>query len=76
MDLKLFWKGLETEQKESLAAGAGTSVGYLNLIFGGHQRPGSDLAKRLEEKIVGLKLAPKGAIPKSKFRPDLWGQAA
>lgn len=74
MDLRKFWAGLEKEKRESLAVRAGTTVGYLKLVFGGHQKPGASLALRLEDSILTLELARADEITKAHFRPDIWDQ--
>lgn len=73
MEKKEFWNGLDKDKREALSTRTKTTVGYLILIFGGHQMAGPGLAKRLEQNILELGFAQEGEITKAQFRPDLWG---
>lgn len=62
---KEFWKALSPEDRESLAAQAETSAGYLRqvLIYG--RKPSAAMAKRLE-------VASAGRLTRKALRPDLF----
>lgn len=64
MDMKTYLKQATPDEREVTASAAGTSVGYLYLIAGGHRRPSTDLTKRLVEAEPKLTL--------SGLRPDIW----
>lgn len=53
------------EQRTEAARRAGTSLGHLWQLAGGHRRASPDLAKRLEA-------ATDGAVTRSDLRPDIW----
>ena len=49
MDCRDFLRATTIEERQRVAALAGTTVGYLKQIAGRHSRPSADLAVRLEE---------------------------
>lgn len=65
MDMKTFLKNAQPEERGRLAELAGTTVGYLYLIGGGHRRPSSKLCKALTAAEPKLTLG--------ELRPDIWG---
>jgi hypothetical protein len=60
MDMKSFVKQTPPDERERVAMLAGTTDAYLQQLAGGHRKPSSALAKRLEEascgKLTRLKL--------------------
>lgn len=56
-------------QRAKAAEKAGTSVGYLYLLAGGHRRASTDLAKKLEK-------ATSKKVTRAELRPDVWGDQA
>jgi hypothetical protein len=69
MKLQTYWRSLDPEGKDAFAKRAGTSVGYLHVLAGNHQRPGPELAKKLVQ-------ASDGKLQLAMLRPDLWGDTA
>lgn len=68
MDMKSLLNELSDTERESLAVSAGTSVGYLWQIAGGHKKPGNKLCEKLVDAEPRLTFA--------ELRPDLWGPQA
>jgi hypothetical protein len=64
MDMRTLLRSIEPTERERLAKRAKTSVGYLNLIAGGHRKPSPKLARKLVQADNRLTLAD--------LRPDLW----
>ena len=52
------------EEREAAATQAGTTVSYFWHLSGGHRKASPELAKKLELAT---------GVPKSEFRPDIWG---
>jgi DNA-binding transcriptional regulator YdaS (Cro superfamily) len=70
MDVKQFIKTFSSDQKgqaqlAAFAKKAGTSVGYLRQLAGGHRKASADMAILLEEKSNGL-------MRREDIRPDYW----
>ncbi|MCE3025758.1 hypothetical protein [Salinicola sp. DM10] len=59
-------KRTTAEERETLAANAGTSVGYIWQLAGGHRKASLGMAKRLQEASFG-ELTIQG------LRPDIFG---
>jgi hypothetical protein len=68
MDMATYLKQAAPEERQALADTAGTSVGYLYLIGGGHRRASPKLCRALHSADARLTLC--------ELRPDIWGQAA
>jgi DNA-binding transcriptional regulator YdaS (Cro superfamily) len=54
MELSDYLRSLKDQQRQALAIAAGTKVGYLYQLAGGHRRPSNDLALRIEEASGGV----------------------
>lgn len=67
MDMKTYLKQAAAAERETLAREAGTTVGYLYLIGGGHRRASSKLSQALAAAEPRLTLG--------ELRPDIWGAA-
>lgn len=70
MNLKQFIKSFPStaagkQQLEKFAAEAGTSVGYLRLIAGGHRRASADMA-------IAIESASGREVTREELRPDYW----
>ena len=53
MDAKTFLKSASMQERERVAADAGTTVAYLWQLAGGHSKPSARLAIRLEAASAG-----------------------
>lgn len=53
--LRAFLRASTPEEREALAAAAGTTLGQLNQLAGGHRSASADLAGRLETGIALLR---------------------
>lgn len=60
-----FWKSLSIDQRESIAARAGTTAEYLRQVLVYERQPSADMAKRLEDATAG-------ALTRRGLRPDLF----
>lgn len=58
-------KKATASERDRVAAAAGTSVGYLYQIAGGHRKPSLELSKKLQA-------ATDGDLTMSGLRPDLY----
>lgn len=67
MELSEYLKSMNQEERANFAKRIGTTLGYLNLIRGGHRRLGPSLAK----KFVS---AAGGKVSLAEIRPDIWGE--
>ena len=65
MNLKDYWQGLTAPKRQDFVKRAGTTVGYMPLLLGGHRQPSPDMAKRLSS-------ASAGEVPLHELRPDIW----
>lgn len=52
-DMKAWLNEASQEERQRVASEAGTSVGYLWLLAGGHRNPSEDLAFRLHQATQG-----------------------
>lgn len=68
MGFQTYWRSLDADQKRKYARRAKTSVGYLQLVAGGHRMAGPDLGKRLVQ-------ASGGQLGLHDIRPD-WAKLA
>lgn len=62
---KWFGAAANSERKR-VAKEAGTTVGYLIQLAGGHRQPSPGLSRLLEQ-------ATEGKVTKEEMRPDIWG---
>ncbi|WP_444901221.1 hypothetical protein ACJJIG_16100 [Microbulbifer sp. SSSA007] len=60
-----FLTPMSQRERASFAEKIGTTLGYLNLVRGGHRRLGPSLAKRFVS-------ASGGQVSRPEARPDLW----
>ncbi|MNC54527.1 hypothetical protein D3C75_1040130 [compost metagenome] len=63
--MQAWLKKATATERSRVAAKAGTSVGYLYQIAGGHRRPSLELSKKLRD-------ATDGALAIRALRPDLY----
>lgn len=69
MKLNEYWRGLTDEEREDFVVRAGTTLGYMPLLLGGHRQPSPKMAKRLST-------ASAGEILLHELRPDIWSDRA
>jgi transcriptional regulator with XRE-family HTH domain len=63
--MQAWLKKANATERSQVAAKAGTSVGYLYQIAGGHRRPSLELSRKLRN-------ATDGEVSISSLRPDLY----
>ena len=68
MELRDYFYGLESDDREDYAKRSGTTVAYLIQLIGGHRRPGTELAKALSRESGNEVTLPE-------LRPDVWDAA-
>ncbi len=67
MQLRDYLRVLRPDVREAFARDAGTSVGYLYLLGGGHRKAGHALAKEIEKASAGV-------VTRYDLRPDIFGE--
>lgn len=61
-----YLKPMSQRERADFAKKIGTTLGYLNLVRGGHRRLGPNLARRFVS-------AADGQVSLLEARPDIWG---